>query len=316
MTQRSPAIAAPVATPARAIHSTALLLPCLLSLAVSSAWAEGNVAADPTMNTVVVTASGTAIDIKDAPASISVITREEIERQPVYDLNTLLRRIPGVTGGTSPEGEASKIKLRGLPDKYTLILVDGKRVGSSADTAYRPDLGRQDLNWISPDMIERIEVVRGPMSSLYGSDAMGGVINIITRKIPGKWNGSATANYTQPQDSDRGTAHQLGVNLAGPLSDTVGMRLGVSQSRQNPDEKFFEKAGSMGGERNQTVSGQLTWALGKKQNLSLDASYGKQQSMDSSARDADGDPLVYSWGANKLIRTSVSLGYEGRWDFG
>ena len=316
MTQRSPVFAAPVATPARPRHSAALLLPCLLSLAVGSAWAEGNVAADPTMNTVVVTASGTAIDIKDAPASISVITREEIERQPVYDLNTLLRRIPGVTGGTGPEGEASKIKLRGLPDKYTLILVDGKRVGSSADTAYRPDLGRQDLNWISPDMIERIEVVRGPMSSLYGSDAMGGVINIITRKVPGKWNGSATANYTQPQDSGRGTAHQLGVNLAGPLSDTVGMRLGVGQTRQNPDEKAAGKAGGMGGERNQTVSGQLNWALGKKQNLSLDASYGKQQSTDSTTLDADGYPLFGAWGASKLIRKSASLGYEGRWDFG
>ncbi|MBE3028165.1 TonB-dependent receptor [Janthinobacterium sp. BJB1] len=315
MTYRRPAPSSVLLTRVAA-RPAAVLLPCLLSLAVSGAWAEGNVAADPTMNTVVVTASGTAIDIKDAPASISVITREEIERQPVYDLNTLLRRIPGVTGGTGPEGEASKIKLRGLPDKYTLILVDGKRVGSSADTAYRPDLGRQDLNWISPDMIERIEVVRGPMSSLYGSDAMGGVINIITRKVPGKWNGSATANYTQPQDSGRGTAHQLGVNLAGPLSDTVGMRLGVSQTRQNADEKSFDKAGAMGGERNQTVSGQLTWALGKKQNLSLDASYGRQEASTSSARDADGEPLVYSWGASKLIRKSASLGYEGRWDFG
>ena len=143
------------------------------------------------MNTVVVTASGTAIDIKDAPASISVITREEIERQPVYDLNTLLRRIPGVTGGTSPVGEESKIKLRGLPDKYTLILVDGKRVGSSADTAYRPDLGRQDLNWISPDMIERIEWC-APHSSLTARTPWR-VINSITRKVPGKWNGSATA---------------------------------------------------------------------------------------------------------------------------
>ncbi len=67
-----------------------------------------------------------------------------------------------------------------LDEKH--VLVDGKRMGSSASTNYRPDLGRQDLNWISPDQIERIEVVRGPMSSLYGSDAMGGVINIITRK--------------------------------------------------------------------------------------------------------------------------------------
>lgn len=137
-----------------------------------------------------VTASGGGTDVRDAPASVSVITREEIERQPVYDLNTLLRRIPGVTGGFGPVGEQSKIKLRGLDDKYTLILVDGKRIGSSADTNYRRDLGRQDINWISPNMIERIEIVRGPMSSLYGSDAMGGVINIITRKVYRDWSGS------------------------------------------------------------------------------------------------------------------------------
>jgi len=301
------------ATPRR--KHIAMLLPCLLSLVVSSAWAEGN-GADPTLSTVVVTASGTAIDIKDAPASISVITREEIERQPVYDLNTLLRRIPGVTGGTSPVGEESKIKLRGLPDKYTLILVDGKRVGSSADTAYRPDLGRQDLNWISPEMIERIEVVRGPMSSLYGSDAMGGVINIITRKVPGKWNGSATANYTEPQDSGRGAAHQLGLNLAGPLSDTIGMRLGVAQSKQNADEKIIKNAGGIGGERNQSITGQLAWAINKQHSLLLDASYGRQEASDSPALDADGDPLFYAWGASKLIRKSVSLGYEGKLDFG
>ena len=301
------------ATPRR--KHIAMLLPCLLSLAASSAWAEGN-AADPTLTTVVVTASGTAIDIKDAPASISVISREEIERQPVYDLNTLLRRIPGVTGGTSPVGEESKIKLRGLPDKYTLILVDGKRLGSSADTAYRPDLGRQDRNWISPDMIERIEVVRGPMSSLYGSDAMGGVINIITRKVPGKWNGSATANTTEPQDSGRGAAHQLGLNLAGPLSDTIGMRLGVAQSKQNADEKIIKNAGGIGGERNQSITGQLNWTLNKQHSLSLDASYGRQEASDSPALDADGDPLFYAWGASKLIRKSVSLGYEGKLDFG
>ncbi|SDH34903.1 MULTISPECIES: TonB-dependent receptor domain-containing protein [unclassified Duganella] len=291
------------------------LVATLLALSVHQAWANDS-AADAPLPTVVVTASGAAIDIKDAPASVSVISREEIERQPVYDLSTLLRRIPGVTGGTSPVGEESKIKLRGLPDKYTLILVDGKRVGSSADTAYRPDLGRQDLNWISPEIIERIEVVRGPMSSLYGSDAMGGVINIITRKVPGKWNGSATANTTRPQDSGRGDAHQLGFNVAGPLSDTVGMRFGLGQSKQNPDEQVRGNAGGIGGERNQTATGQLSWKLGERQSLTLDASYGRQEASDSSTLDPDGDPLFYAWGASKLIRKSASLGYEGRFAFG
>ena len=85
MFNRSPVFATPPAIRPTLPSRATLLLPCLLSLAVGSAWAEGNSAAEATLNTVVVTASGTAIDIKDAPASISVITREEIERQPVYD---------------------------------------------------------------------------------------------------------------------------------------------------------------------------------------------------------------------------------------
>ncbi|MDC8757579.1 TonB-dependent receptor domain-containing protein [Janthinobacterium fluminis] len=293
------------------------LIPCVLSIAVGSAWANPEPVRDAApLPVVVVTASGAALDIHDAPASISVISREEIERQPVYDLATLLRRIPGVSGGNSPTGDQSKIKLRGLPDKYTLILVDGKRQGNSADTNYRPDLGRQDLNWISPEMIERIEVVRGPMSSLYGSDAMGGVINIITRKVPKKWAGSATANYTRPQDSDRGTAHQLGLNLAGPLADGVGVRLGVSQTRQNPDDTSGGLHGGVGGERNDTVTGQLNWALAPNQNLSLDASYGKQRATASSQLNAKNRPVQPAWGASELVRTSVGIGHEGRWSFG
>ena len=86
--------------------------------------------ADTSLSTVVVTASGTAVDIKEAPASISVITREDIERKPVTSIGELLSTIPGVTGGLSGTGAQSKIKLRGLPEKYTLILVDGKRQGT------------------------------------------------------------------------------------------------------------------------------------------------------------------------------------------
>ena len=130
------------------------------------------------LQTIVVTASGQAVDVKSAPASISIITAEEIQKQPVSSLADVLKRVPGVSGGLSSNGAGSKIQIRGMPENYTLILIDGKRVGSSRDTNYRANLGHQDLNWVRPEMIERIEVVRGPMSTLYGSDAMGGVINI------------------------------------------------------------------------------------------------------------------------------------------
>ncbi|MEF9994823.1 MAG: TonB-dependent receptor plug domain-containing protein, partial [Acinetobacter sp.] len=72
------------------------------------------------LQTIVVTASSQAVDIKKAPASISVITSEDIEKQPVGSLAELLSKVPGVTGGISPSGDGSKIKLRGLPDNYTL----------------------------------------------------------------------------------------------------------------------------------------------------------------------------------------------------
>ena len=303
-------------------RSTLLAATALAVLATGQAATAEEIIVDQTQITsqvadVVVTASGFEQRITQAPASISVLTRQQLESERHQSLAEALANVEGVdVGASAGKTGGLNISIRGMPSDYTLILIDGRRQ-NAAGSITPNGFGETSTSFIPPmSAIERIEVVRGPVSTLYGSDAMGGVVNIITRKIPGKWNGSATANYTQPQDSDRGTAHQLGVNLAGPLSDTVGMRLGVSQSRQNPDEKFFEKAGSMGGERNQTVSGQLNWALGKKQNLSLDASYGRQEASDSSAHDENGDPLVYSWGANKLIRKSVSLGYEGRWDFG
>ncbi len=86
--------------------------------------------------------------------------------------------MPGVQ--LTNEGDNRKgVSIRGLDSSYTLILVDGKRVNSRNAVFRHNDF---DLNWIPVDSIERIEVVRGPMSSLYGSDALGGVVNIITKK--------------------------------------------------------------------------------------------------------------------------------------
>ncbi|MDD1019055.1 TonB-dependent receptor [Pseudomonas sp. TNT2022 ID1048] len=277
------------------------------------------------LDTAFVTATGGATDLKDAPASVSVITREEIERQPVYDLNTLLRRVPGVTGGFGPVGEQSKIKLRGLDDKYTLILVDGKRVGSSADLSYRRDLARQDLNWISPNMIERIEIVRGPMSSLYGSDAMGGVINIITRKVSRTWTGSASTHITVPKDSDRGQTTQYSANASGPLTESLGLRLGANVTRRAADEvearrdaqgDFMYDDGA-GGSKNQSVNALLDWQINEEQSLSFEAVHGVERSWASKKTFGDwGDTVGGAFGPSRLTRDSYILSHTGDWSFG
>lgn len=115
--------------------------------------------------------------LKMHPPVSASLPGEDLQRKPVQNLKDVLKEVPGVQ--LTNEGDNRKgVSIRGLDSSYTLILVDGKRVNSRNAVFRHNDF---DLNWIPVDSIERIEVVRGPMSSLYGSDALGGVVNIITK---------------------------------------------------------------------------------------------------------------------------------------
>lgn len=254
------------------------------------------------MDAVVVTATGAQQWIKDAPASISVITREEIERKPVSSIAQLLSTIPGVTGGYGLSGAQSKIRMRGLPEQYTLILIDGRRQGNSSGVNYRDDLGPQDLNWLSPDMIERIEVVRGPMSSLYGSDAMGGVINIITRKTASAWSGSATLNYSTPDSATRGNTTQFGAFLSGPITQSLGVRVGANLT----DRKSDQGARQTPGNKAENFNLLLNWSINDSHSLNIEASRGTQRNSGSAA--------VYAWGLSELVQTGYVLRHSGRYN--
>jgi len=301
------------------------LRPSLLALALMPAAVFANDNDADTLDTVVVTASGMQQWLSDAPASMSVITREEIERKPVTSIAELLGTLPGVSGGLAASGGQSKINLRGLPYQYTLILIDGRRQGNSLGTNYRDDLGRQDLDWISPEMIERIEIVRGPMSSLYGSDAMGGVINIITRKTHDRWGGSASANYTRQESSERGDSSQLGFNVGGPLTDTLSLRLGLAQSKRDSDRPARAGTGQSPGFRNNSADMLLRWQLNDSHTLEAQATRGVQQAIGSNLMVPNGkedcDPAtdskkcltvsVGAWGAEQLTHTGYGLFHEG-----
>ena len=159
-------------------------------------------AAEEREDTVVVTASATEQNLKDAPASISVITQQDLQKKPIQNLKDVLQEVPGIQ--LTNEGDNRQgVSIRGLSSSYTLILVDGKRVNSRNAVFRHNDF---DLNWIPVDAIERIEVVRGPMSSLYGSDALGGVVNIITRKVGKAWHGTVSLDSTIQENRDRGDA--------------------------------------------------------------------------------------------------------------
>jgi len=143
---------------------------------------------------IVVTATGYELNIQDAPATISVITADEIKKRSYTDITDVLMNVPGIhiQGG----GVEQSIMMRGMSADYTLFLIDGKRVQDNQAFGLNGGQAGTPINFLPPlESIERIEVIRGPASSLYGSDAIGGVINIITKKVMNDFGGSFTTEY-------------------------------------------------------------------------------------------------------------------------
>ncbi len=262
-------------------------------------------AADAREDTMVVTASASEQNLKDAPASISVITQQDLQRKPVQNLKEVLKEVPGVQ--LTNEGDNRQgVSIRGLSSSYTLILVDGKRVNSRNAVFRHNDF---DLNWIPVDAIERIEVVRGPMSSLYGSDALGGVVNIITRKVGKSWHGTLTADSTIQEHRDRGDTWNGQFFTSGPLIDDVlGVKVSGNLAKREKDD---QQPTSTGGEtpriegftsRNANV--EFNWT--PNQDHDIDVAYGRDR------QDRDSDSLA----KDRLDRETWAIGHRGRWETG
>jgi len=125
---------------------------------------------------IIVTATRTAQIADQSLAAVIVITREDIDRSQATDIADLLRMHAGLDiGRNGGAGQASSLFMRGTESNHTLVMIDGVKINPGT-------IGGAALQNISPELIERIEIVKGPRSTLYGSEAIGGVINIITRR--------------------------------------------------------------------------------------------------------------------------------------
>lgn len=155
---------------------TLIALACLAGTAVSAPLAADRHPAAPAIENIVVTASRGAEALTDTLAPVTVITRDDIERLQSQDLPDLLIGLPGVNfASNGGPGKSGSLFLRGTESDHVMVLIDGIKVGSATS-------GSTPLEQIPADQIERIEIVRGPRSSLYGSEAIGGVIQIFTRR--------------------------------------------------------------------------------------------------------------------------------------
>jgi len=196
---------------------------------------------------IVVTAAGFEQRIEQAPASISLIAGEQIRQQRAGSIAELLIDVPGVdVGGAVGKTGGLNINIRGLGSDYTLILIDGRRQ-NTAGSVTPNGFGETSTSFLPPvSSIERIEVVRGPVSTLYGSDAIGGVVNIITRKVGDTWAGSVSANATLQGDDAFGNLYGGDLHANGPLvQDRLGLAVrGSYLTREQSSLTFETVAGS------------------------------------------------------------------------
>jgi len=211
-----------------------------------------------TLPSVAVTASRSSQPITDLLADVTVIGHDEIVRSGAQSLTEVLQRQPGVeiTMNGGP-GSTSGAFLRGANRGQTLVLVDGLRVGSSS-------VGATSLEAIPLDQIERVEILRGPASSLYGADAIGGVIQVFTRRAQGdSFGGGASAGYGT-YDTRNASATVRGA--MGPLAFSVtggGTRSAGYNAIVNPENFSYNPDRDGYSSENASGNAVLGWAAGQ-----------------------------------------------------
>ena len=220
---------------------------CLALLGATSTAVFANTSTDATsthqLSTIVVSAAGFEQKIKDAPASITVISAEDLKNKRINSIADALVDVEGVDiSPTAGKTGGLNIRIRGMDAEYTLVLIDGRRQNSTGDITPN-GFGESNNSFIPPiSAVERIEIIRGPASTLYGSDAIGGVVNIITKKVSPEWTGAVRLEGTiNPNYSDFGNQRSVDAYVTGPLIQNLlgiqlrGRKAERDQSHITPD---------------------------------------------------------------------------------
>jgi vitamin B12 transporter len=203
------------------IKKASLLTACTVT--AFSGWAQ-----DSNPDTLVVTASRIEQPVNTVLAPVSVVTRQDIDRWQSTSVIDVMRRLPGVdvaqNGGI---GQLSSLFIRGTNSSHVLILVDGIRLNQAGVS------GSSDLSQFPVALVQRIEYVRGPRSAIYGSDAIGGVVNIITTREKDGTTLNAGVGSHGYQNYGGSTQQTLGENTRCPARYHAGRTVSCHRCGQH-----------------------------------------------------------------------------------
>ncbi|QGY31860.1 TonB-dependent siderophore receptor [Pantoea cypripedii] len=277
-------------------------------------------------------------ELKQQPG-VSIITAEDIQKSPpVNDLSDIIRKMPGVnlTGNSASgsRGNNRQIDIRGMGPENTLIMIDGVPVTSRNAVRYswRGERDtRGDTNWVPAEMVDRIEVIRGPAASRYGSGAAGGVVNIITKRPTNDWHGSLSLFTNQPEDDKEGATKRANFNLSGPLAgDALTMRLFGNINKTDADAYNINTAenGSYAagreGVRNKDINTVFSWKITPLQIVDFTYGYSRQGNIyagDTQYSNGNISPdgiveSLYGDETNRMYRQSYGIAWNSIWDWG
>ncbi len=262
-----------------------------------------------TLEPVVVTATRYALAQVDAPASISVITAQQIAERGADNLFEALRTETGISLiGRTISGRRN-ISLRGMDGRHTLFLIDGKRISASDGVIGHSDF---QYDWVAVQDIERIEVVRGPMSVLYGAEALGGVVNIITRSPGERWALRTTTEGSGADGGLGGDGHRLAVSVDGPLSPHWRVGITAAQSRRQAIETRSDaRISDLEGHDKLNGALRLVWLASAAHQVELEHRQGQEERW-AGAHERSGAKRFYQ-SVTDLSRSHSSLGWTADW---
>lgn len=214
-----------------------------LSVTAFSGWAQENSSSpnsssEKNTDDIVVTANRFAQPVSSVLAPTTVVTREEIDRWQAKSLTDVMRRLPGVDiGQNGGLGQKSSLFIRGTNSSHVLVLIDGIRLNQAGIS------GSSDLSQIPLSLVQKVEYIRGARSAVYGSDAIGGVVNIITTREKNDTTLSAGIGSNGYQSYDAVTQQALSnsttATVAGNYTYTKGFDVAAADAPRQPDRDGF-----------------------------------------------------------------------------